>query len=466
MRYHPRLFSAALKQADVMAEQQLPDIKEIVRDSFDEQSSEYLSEKLSQLEPEQVAVALEAMPLEQRLATWQALEPEEQISALSYMREDARQNIFRQLPYLDQQLLVEHLDVDDLIELLDELPDDVYRAACARLDSSEKAWLATALTYSDEQCGRYADHDVLTIRNNAKVRDAVRLFRKLNEDAEYQDALMVVDRTGRYVGQLHGTRLLGEPSHLPVFELVDDEAPVVAGEMDLDTGSDLVARSGYTALAVLDDEGKLLGRLSIGEALDNLRRSLEGQFMHTAGLDEHEDLFAPVWQSAKNRAVWLGINLLTAFLAAWTIGLFEATLQQQVALAVLMPIVASMGGIAGSQTLTLMIRGLALQQITAQTYWTLMRKELGVGLLNGLLWALVICAVTYWWFGDWIIGSVIAMAIVINILVAAFSGVLIPVWLDKAKIDPALSGSVILTTVTDVIGFFVFLGLGTLLLLP
>lgn len=277
---------------------------------------------------------------------------------------------------------------------------------------------------------------------------------------------MVVDRTGRYVGQLHGTRLLGAPSHLPVVEFIDEDAPIVEGEMELDTGSDIVARSGYSALAVVDDEGKLLGRISIGEALENVRRSLEGQFMHTAGLDENEDLFAPVIASAKSRAVWLGINLLTAFLAAWTIGLFEATLQQQVALAVLMPIVASMGGIAGSQTLTLIIRGLALGQITPQTYWTLMRKELGVGLINGFLWAVVICGVTYLWFGDWIIGIVIALAIVINILVAAFSGVVIPVWLEKARIDPALSGSVILTTVTDVIGFFVFLGLGSLLLLP
>jgi magnesium transporter len=277
---------------------------------------------------------------------------------------------------------------------------------------------------------------------------------------------MVVDRTGRYVGILHGTTLLGEPSHLPIFEFIDEQAPVVEGDMDLDTGSDLVSRSGYTALAVVDDEGKLLGRISIGEALENVRRSLESQFMHTAGLDENEDLFAPVIASAKSRALWLGINLLTAFLASWTIGLFEATLEQVVALAVLMPIVASMGGIAGSQTLTLIIRGLALGQITPQTYFTLMRKELSVGLINGILWALVIFAVTFLWFGDVIIGSVIALAIVINICVAALSGVVIPVWLEKAKIDPALSGSVILTTITDVIGFFVFLGLGSWLLLP
>lgn len=448
-----------------MVENNQLDIEEIVRDSFDENETEQLAEKLDQLEPEEIAIALEAMPLEQRVSTWLTLEKEQQIAALTYMRVDARSNIFKQLETAQLRELVEEIDVDDLIELLDELPDAIYQYACSRMDQSEKRWLDQALTYDDEQCGRYADHDVLILSKNAKVRDAVRLFKKLTEDAEYQEALFVVDRTGRYVGLLQGIRLLGQPNHMPVVEFIDAEAPVVQGDMGLDEGSDLVARSGYSALAVVDSEGKLLGRLSIGEALENVRRSLEGQFMHTAGLDEEEDLFAPIINSAKRRALWLGINLLTAFLAAWTIGLFEATLQQVVALAVLMPIVASMGGIAGSQTLTLIIRGLALGQITPQTYWTLMRKELSIGAINGVLWALVIAGITYLWFGDWIIASVISFAIVINICVAAFSGVVIPVWLEKMKIDPALSGSVILTTVTDVIGFFAFLGLGSLFLL-
>ena len=448
-----------------MVENNQLDIEEIVRDSFDENETEQLAEKLDQLEPEEIAFALEAMPLEQRVGTWLTLEKEQQIAALTYMRVDARSNIFKQLETAQLHELVEEIDVDDLIELLDELPDAIYQYACSRLDQSEKRWLDQALTYDDEQCGRYADHDVLILSKNAKVRDAVRLFKKLTEDAEYQEALFVVDRTGRYVGLLQGIRLLGQPNHMPVVEFIDAEAPLVQGDMGLDEGSDLVARSGYSALAVVDSEGKLLGRLSIGEALENVRRSLEGQFMHTAGLDEEEDLFAPIINSAKRRALWLGINLLTAFLAAWTIGLFEATLQQVVALAVLMPIVASMGGIAGSQTLTLIIRGLALGQITPQTYWTLMRKELSIGAINGVLWALVIAAITYLWFGDWIIATVISLAIVINICVAAFSGVVIPVWLEKMKIDPALSGSVILTTVTDVIGFFAFLGLGSLFLL-
>lgn len=448
-----------------MAENQQLDIEEIVRDSFNEQDAVLLSDKLSQLEPEEIAIALEAMPVEQRVSTWLGLHPDDQIAALTYMRVDARDNVFKQLDESQLRRLVEGMEVDDLIELLDELPQRIYDYACSRLDASQRRWLDTALGYDEDQCGRYADHDMLIINKNAKVRDAIRLFRQLADDAEYHDALFVVDRTGRYVGLVHATQLLGLGSHLPIETVIDNDAPLVEGEMELDQGSDIVSRSGYTALAVIDAEGKLLGRLSIGEALENVRRSLESQFMHTAGLDEEEDLFAPVFDSAKRRALWLGINLLTAFLAAWTIGLFEATLQQVVALAVLMPIVASMGGIAGSQTLTLIIRGLALEQITPQTYMTLLRKELGVGAINGVLWAIVIAVATYFWFGDWIIGGIIGMAIIINIIVAALSGVLIPIWLEKLDIDPALSGSVILTTVTDVIGFFAFLGLGSLFLL-
>lgn len=448
-----------------MAENPLLDIEDIVRGSLTDEDSSSLIEKISQLEPEEIALVLEAMPVEQRVSTWLELHPDDQVAALTYMRVDARENIFKQLDEQQLRTLVEGMEVDDLIELLDELPQRIYTYACSRLDASQRSWLETALTYDDDQCGRYADHDLLIINKNAKVRDGIRMFRKLADDAEYQDALFVIDRTGRYAGLVHATALLGQPSHLPVENFLDKDAPVVTGEMELEQGSDIVSRSGYTALAVVDADDKLLGRLSIGEALENVRRALESQFMHTAGLDEEEDLFAPVFDSAKRRALWLGINLLTAFLAAWTIGLFEATLQQVVALAVLMPIVASMGGIAGSQTLTLMIRGLALEQITPQTYMMLFRKELGVGAINGVLWALVIAVITYFWFGDWIIGGVIGLAIVINIIAAAISGGFIPIWLEKLDIDPALSGSVILTTVTDVVGFFAFLGLGSLFLL-
>ena len=216
---------------------------------------------------------------------------------------------------------------------------------------------------------------------------------------------------------------------------------------------------------MVDDTNKLLGRVDILSASELVNENYERQVMATAGMDEDEDLFAPVAKSARSRALWLGINLLTAFLASWFIGLFEATLQQVVALAVLMPVVASMGGIAGSQTLTLIVRGLALGQVTGANLKALMTKELKVGGVNGVIWALVIGIVAFFWFSDPLLGLVICLAIFMNILAAALAGVLLPVVLDKLKIDPALSGSVILTTVTDIVGFVAFLGLGSLFLL-
>ncbi|HSG51520.1 MAG TPA: CBS domain-containing protein, partial [Rheinheimera sp.] len=227
-----------------MADNQPLDIEEIVRDSFDEAEAEHLVDKLSQLEPEEIAIALEAMPVEQRVSTWVGLHPEDQVAALTYMRSDARENIFKQLDEHQLRTLVEDMEVDDLIELLDELPQRIYDYACSRLDESQRRWLDTALGYDEDQCGRYADHDMLIIAKNAKVRDAIRLFRQLAEDAEYHDALFVVDRTGRYVGLVHATQILGLGSHLPIETIIDTEAPLVEGEMDLDQGSDIVSRSG------------------------------------------------------------------------------------------------------------------------------------------------------------------------------------------------------------------------------
>jgi magnesium transporter len=250
-----------------------------------------------------------------------------------------------------------------------------------------------------------------------------------------------------------------------VAELKEEDYPSLHADDDMYEAAEEVERSSYIALPVLSRDGVLLGRLDVGTAMDLLREQSENQLMASAGLAEDADLFAPVKRSAQTRAVWLGINLITAFLASWFIGLFEATIQEVVALAVLMPVVASMGGIAGSQTLTLIVRGLALGQISPANFNALLLKELRVGALNGVLWALVIGIVAAVWFDSVLLGLVIGAAIVANICAAALSGVLIPVLLDKLKLDPALSGSVILTTVTDIIGFVAFLGLGTLILL-
>ena len=330
------------------------------------------------------------------------------------------------------------------------------------MDEQQRHYFKEAKGYRDDQIGRWVSHELLVLPTNARVRDGMRLLRR--EVPEYMDTLFLVNRAGHFSEAVRIGKIIGSPDHLPLVDLSEDVFTVLEGQEDSVDAALKVQQSGFSSLPVVDDSGKLLGRLDIGTAGELVNTYYEGQLMASAGMDEDEDLFAPVVKSARNRAVWLGINLLTAFLASWFIGLFEATLQQVVALAVLMPVVASMGGIAGSQTLTLIIRGLAMGQVTSANLKALMKKELSVGGLNGVLWAIVIGFVASMWFGSPVIGLVIAMAILVNIAAAALSGVAIPVLLDKMKLDPALSGSVVLTTVTDIVGFVAFLGLGTLLL--
>jgi magnesium transporter len=275
----------------------------------------------------------------------------------------------------------------------------------------------------------------------------------------------LVNRSGQFSALVKISHLFTAQDHVSLFDLSEENVTTIQGEDDATNASLLVQRSGLASLPVVDENNKLLGRLDVTSASELVNEFYERQVMASAGMDEDEDLFSPVAKSAKNRALWLGINLLTAFLASWFIGLFEGTLQQVVALAVLMPVVASMGGIAGSQTLTLIVRGLALGQVTPANLRALMVKELKVGGVNGVIWALVIGIVAYFWFTDVMLGVVICLAILFNIVAAALAGVFVPVILDKLKIDPALSGSVILTTVTDIVGFVAFLGLGTLFLL-
>ncbi len=276
---------------------------------------------------------------------------------------------------------------------------------------------------------------------------------------------MVVDRAGRYQGALRLSALVTASLDSSVAALIHSD---IAG-IPVDTNSQEVARIfqdlDLLSAPVVDDQQRLIGRITVDDVVDLIREESDRTVMQMAGLDDEADMFAPVLISARRRAVWLGINLITAFLAAWVIGQFQGTLEQLVALAVLMPIVASTGGIAGSQTLTLVIRGLALKQVQKGNIRILLNREVGVSILNGVLWAVVVAALAIVWFGDWGIGGVIAVAILLNLLCAALAGLAIPLILERLGIDPALAGSVILTTVTDVVGFFAFLGLATVLLI-
>ncbi|MDY6919291.1 MAG: magnesium transporter [Pseudomonadota bacterium] len=432
-------------------------------DATPEQQDQVLRQVLATREPEEVALLLESLPLQSRLETWRKVPADQRLQILLTMRGDPRETLLDDMSREDLDALFQGMAAEDLVELSDSLPKRMVERALWVMDEQQRHYFEGARQYKDDQIGRWVSHEMLMLPTNARVRDGMRLLRR--ELPEYADTLFLVNRAGHFSEAVRIGQIIGSPDHLPLVDLSEDVFPVLEGQEDSVDAAIKVQQSGYTALPVVDENGRLLGRMDIGTAGELVNTYYEGQLMAGAGMDEDEDLFAPVVKSARSRALWLGINLLTAFLASWFIGLFEMTLQQVVALAVLMPVVASMGGIAGSQTLTLIIRGLAMGQVTNANLKALLKKELSVGGLNGVLWAIVIGIVASIWFGSPVIGIVIAMAILINIAAAAFSGVAVPVVLDRLKLDPALSGSVILTTVTDIVGFVAFLGLGTLLLL-
>ncbi len=443
--------------------EEIGQLVERLNDVHDDEKMAVFEEAVGELESTELALLLESLPLFERIERWGQVPDEDRINVLVAMRSEPRLTIFDSLNDEALHALLHDLDAEDLIELSETLPESVVDTALQSMDARQREHYQQSTQYDEDQIGRYVDHDLFILPRTARVRDALRQVRR--SPLESTDCLYLINRNGEFSGTVLIQTLLSALPDQSLRELCVEEPLIITAETSLSDASEKVEHSGLMALPVLDNNNKLSGRITLRQALEITRENYESQLMATAGLNEDEDLFAPVLRSSKRRATWLGINLLTAFLASWAIGLFEATLQQVVALAVLMPVVASMGGIAGSQTLTLIIRGLALGQIAKGNVSPLLIKEVSVGALNGVLWAIVIGVVVSFWFSSFSIGLVIAAAIVLNIIAAAFSGVLIPIVLDKFKIDPALSGSVILTTVTDVVGFISFLGLGTIFLL-
>lgn len=445
-----------------MAEQ-LPQLIEDIVAAPGADSKVSVADIMLEQDPDSIALALESLPREQRFSAWQEVPDSKKISVLVAMRGDPRETLIDATPTDDWQKLFQGMDAETLLELADSLPNKLVDAALNEMDQQQRQFFKDASQFTNEQIGHWLSHEVLVLPLNAKVRDALRLIRRTV--AGNTDCIFLLNRAGQFSEAVRLTSVFGSPEHIPLVELSEEFIDVIKVNDDANTAARLVQRSGFASLPAVDENNYFQGRIDMAMACELVNEHYERQVMSTAGMDEDEDLFAPVRKSARSRAIWLGINLLTAFLASWFIGLFEATLQQVVALAVLMPVVASMGGIAGSQTLTLIVRGLALGQVTHTNRKALLQKELRVGGLNGIIWAVVIGIVAYFWFSDPMLGLVIGLAILFNILAAALAGVLLPVVLEKLKIDPALSGSVILTTVTDIVGFVAFLGLGTIFLL-
>jgi magnesium transporter len=418
------------------------------------------------LAPAEIGHLLESLPPGKREVVWGLVDAEDDGEVLLHVGDEVREALIADMDTEELVAAVEDLDIDDLADLVEDLPDQVIEEVLKSMDRENRERLEQVLSYPEDTAGRLMNPDVVTVRADVSVDVVLRYLRLRGELPEHTDHLFVVSRRHQYLGRLSLAALVTHDPGTRINELIDDEQPAIPVETSANSVANQFSDHDWISAPVVDGNNILLGRITIDDVVDIIREQAEHQVLSAAGLDEEEDLFSPVPRAARRRAVWLGINLATAFLASWVIGLFEATLEQVVALAVLMPIVASMGGIAGTQTLTLMVRGLALGQVGFGNMRALLAKELLVGLFNGVGWAVVVGTLSGLWFADLRIGLVIAAAMGINLIVAALAGVAVPLMLKRMAVDPALAGGVVLTTVTDVIGFLAFLGLGTLILLP
>jgi magnesium transporter len=409
---------------------------------------------LESLAPAEIAHLLESSPSTQRKILWNLVDEGVEGEVLVLLADEVRADLTKDMNTADWLTATENLDLDDLADLVQEMPYAVTGEVINALDEQHRKRLQTVLSYPDDTAGGLMNTDTVTVRPEVTLDVVLRYLRRLGNSIPIgTDKLFVVNRYDEYLGILPLWKLVSGSSDDTVAEAMSlDMKP-----LPVNMPENEVARrfEDYDILSapVVDDAGHLLGRVTVDDVVDVIREQGEQQFMRQAGLSEAEDMFAPVLASTRRRALWLGVNLFTAFLASWVIGQFENALSQIVALAVLMPIVASMGGIAGSQTLALAIRGIALGQLSGKNARHLLMKELAVGSLNSLIWAVVVAAIAGIWFDSFAIALLIGIAITINLLFAAISGAVLPVVLDRVGIDPALAGSVLLTTVTDVVAF-------------
>ncbi|CAH8189438.1 magnesium transporter [Vibrio aestuarianus] len=437
---------------------------EAISKADDEQQIDLLGEYVENgLDEGSIAIILEAFPVEQRVRLWRSLPLEMHIDVLTEMRADVRFSIIDALSEVELKLTLAKLDNLSLIEWADSLPDEIISEALRLISRDELELYDQASAYEDDVIGHWADRKVYTLPFSISVDKAKILLEKYHNDSPQH--IYLINKAKKFRGIVTYTDILLADGKTLLKNLKQEEIFTLNAHQSLSEAVEALEHAQLPTVAVIDETDTLVGEIDWQFALSTQREIYEARLMAGTGMDEGDDLFAPIIKSSKKRGLWLGINLLTAILASITIGLFEDVISQVVALAVLMPIVASMGGIAGSQTLTLMVRAMALNQITPGNRFALLKNEIGIGSINGLLWALIIGALAGLWFQSTMIGATISLAIVVNIITAAMFGVLIPITLDKFKLDPALAGSVILTTVTDVVGFFAFLGTASLVML-
>jgi len=417
---------------------------------------------LSSLHPAETAHLLESLPPAERKVCWPIINPDLRGDVLSFVGDDVKTDLIQYMDTADIISATEDLDIDDVADILQVLPDHVTREVLRAMDTQHRRRVESLLAYEEDTAGGLMNTDVITVRSDITLEVVFRYLRILNDIPSNTDSLYVVNHEDMYIGTLELSKLVSRSRSLTVSEVMSHQVEAIEASVSKSDVAHRFEKHNLISAPVVDPDKHLLGRITIDDVVDVIRDEAEHSMLSMAGLGEDEDTFAPVKKSIHRRSLWLGVNLLTAFLAAWVIGLFDTTIEKQVALAILMPIVASMGGVAGSQTLTLVIRSMALGQLNDNNQRWLLRKELLVGASNGVIWAVAIAIVTILWFNNLMLGLLIGTAIVINLIAGALAGVAIPIMLKKFGTDPALSAGVLLTTVTDVVGFVAFLGFATM----
>ena len=450
---------------ETLIEKQEAPKQKIIKNLVNKQNINKLERLLSNLHPADIADILESLPIEGRLIVWDLVKVESDGDILVEVSDAVRQTLIADMDSTELLAAAEYLDTDEIADIAQDLPEDVLQNLLESLDVQNRERLESALSYPESTVGALMDYDVVTIRDNVNLEVVLNYLRKLGKLPSNTDKLFVVNSNGIILGILPLKAIVVSDQMAKVKDVMSSD-PVLFGPDDLaEEASDAFERYDLITAPVVDKKNKLIGRLSVDAVVDFIKEDAENEKLSMAGLREEEDLFSSIWKSVKNRWAWLAINLVTAIVASRVIGVFEGSIEKVVALAALMPIVAGIGGNSGNQTTTMIVRGLALGQVNLTNIQRLIYKELGVALLNGILWGSVLGAFAFILYENIYLGLVMTGAMILNLLLSAVMGVMIPLLLSKFGRDPAVGSSILITAMTDSGGFFIFLGLATLVLL-
>ena len=420
---------------------------------------------LHELHPADMATLLESLPQKERVIVWKLAEPEDDGDVLLEVSDAVRETLIESMDKEELLAAVEDMDADDLADLADDLPQNVIAEALQTRDEEERAQVQAAMSYEDDQVGAVMDFEQVSVRADVACEVVLRYLRRFESLPDHTDKIFVIDENDVLIGVLPiRTLLVSDPEEMVETVMATDVVRFRPTD-NVEEAAQAFERYDLVTAPVVDEDKRLIGRITIDEMVDVIREESEADMLNMAGLQEEEDLFAPIWDSVRNRWVWLAVNLCTAFVASRVIGAFEGSIEKIVALAALMPIVAGIGGNSGNQTITMIVRAMAMGQLSGLQASRLLKKEVGVALVNGLIWGTVMGTVSWLLYGSLGIGLVMVAAMTLNLLLAATVGVLIPVMMEKAGRDPALGSSVLITAVTDSGGFLIFLGLATIFLL-